>query len=97
MQGIVDVLTMFSSRVPREAIRSCENIGNMFGLHPSIDLLNRYFSSIRNAATEKSVPFSDEVDPHRILSRLETPNYIHSEQNVVHYYELIQRPSGEAR
>jgi hypothetical protein len=97
MQGILNVFTLFSNHVPRDALKSCENICNTFGQHMSIDLSNCYFSSIRNVPLERSVPFGRHVDPYGILARLQTPNYVHSELNEVRYYERISKSSGKTQ
>ncbi|KAF8701059.1 hypothetical protein AX14_000592 [Amanita brunnescens Koide BX004] len=96
MQGVLDVYAMFSSHVPRESLKTCENC-NTYGEHTSIDISNRYFTSVRNAINERSVSFSKDEDPLGLLARLESPNYIHCESNVVEYFERVTKSSGDLR
>jgi hypothetical protein len=95
MQGILNVFTLFSNHVPRDALKNCENICHTFGQHLSIDISNRYFSSIKNALSEINVPFGRHVDPYGILACLQTPNYVHSELNNVQYYKQISKTADE--
>ena len=83
LQGVLNVFTLFSSHVPQDTLKNCENICNTFGQHASIDISNGYFSSIKKVPMERSVPFGRHVNPHGILACLQTPNYVHSEANDV--------------
>ena len=95
MQGILNVFTLFSNHIPCDTLKNCENICNTFGQHTSIDISNRYFSSIKNVPSERNVPFGKHVNPYGILARLQTPNYVHSELNNVRYYKRISKTSGK--
>ena len=97
LQGVLNVFTLFSNHVPRDALNNCENICNSYGNHPGIDISNRYFSSIKNTPMEKRIPFEQHEDPHGILARLETPNYVHSNLNKVEYFERISKANGEMK
>ena len=96
MQGFLDVFMMFRGRVPQDALQPCENL-TTYGDYPGIDISNRYFTSVKNAAAEKIVPFTKEEDPHGILTRLQTTNHIHCEKNVVEYFEQLIKSSGEMK
>lgn len=96
MQGILDVYALFSSYVSRDTMKNWEN-GSTYGENTAIDLSNRYFSSVKKASTGKCVAFDKDVDPYGILTGLESAQHVHCENNVVEYYERIQKASGTTR
>ncbi|KAL0577385.1 hypothetical protein V5O48_004602 [Marasmius crinis-equi] len=55
--------------------------------HPSLTLTNRYFTSKRLAPNETSIPFPPDVDPYRHLESLSGPEYIHTADNHVEYWQ----------
>jgi hypothetical protein len=96
IQGILDIYAFFATHVCRDNLKALGSCGK-FGDHTSLDITNRYFTSLANAASEKVIDFPKDVDPLGILASLQTPNYIHTESNNVDYYVRQHEPSGSMR
>jgi hypothetical protein len=93
----MDIFSLFRVHVPREKLQPCGFI-NSYGEFSSIESSNRYFTPVRDCGPkEKCIPFSSEIDPHGILSKMENMNYIHIDNNEVEYYECSHLDSGELR
>jgi hypothetical protein len=60
----------------------------------SIDMSNRYFTDRREAAHTAAIPISYAMDPQGILAMLMGQDFIHSSENEVQYYELVDLPDG---
>jgi hypothetical protein len=96
IQGLLDVYALFATHVSRDSLKvlgSCSKYGD----HTSLDILNRYFTSVANAAAEKAKDFTKEVDPFGILSNLQTSNYIHTQSNKVDYFVQQSNARGDMR
>jgi hypothetical protein len=97
LKGILDVYSLFSTHVPREKLKPCSCIDS-YGEFTSIESSNRYFTSIKDCGPkEKHISLSTEIDPHGILSGVENAGYIHSENNVVEFYERSILKTGEMK
>ena len=68
-----------------------------FESHPSLDFVNRYFSSRKHVKTEGHIPFDAKVDPQGILARLRDDEFIHTTDNTVRYFELIEEKSDKLK
>jgi hypothetical protein len=96
IQGLLDIYAMFASHVSRDNLKALGSCGK-YGDHTSLDISNRYFTSVANTVSEKAMDFPKDVDPFGILASLQTPNYIHTENNEVGYYVRQHEPSGNMR
>ena len=95
--SIACVYSLFSGHVPRDKLKPCA-IVDSYGEFSSIELSNRYFSSIKDCGpTEKHISFSSEIDPLGILSSFKNSNFIHSENNIVEFYERNILESGKMK
>ncbi|KAK2465448.1 hypothetical protein APHAL10511_002520 [Amanita phalloides] len=75
LRGILDVLTFFSGQVPRDTLQGSLEFCP-FGRYGSVDMANRYFTSVKDAVGEMNLPFRRDVDPQGILSRFAGANHI---------------------
>ncbi|KAF8347119.1 hypothetical protein F5887DRAFT_1131417 [Amanita rubescens] len=97
INGIFDIYSLFSGHVPRDKLKPCAFL-DTYGEFTSIETSNRYFSSIKDCGpTVKHISFPSEIDPHGILSSFENTSYIHSENNVVEFYERVLSDTGEMK
>ncbi|KAF8327492.1 hypothetical protein F5887DRAFT_1077138 [Amanita rubescens] len=97
LSGILDVYSLFSRHVPRDKLKPCSCI-DAYGEFTSIESSNRYFTSIKDCGlTEKHITFSSEIDPYGILTSFENSSYIHSDNNIVEYFERTILDDGEKK
>ncbi|KAM6493896.1 hypothetical protein JOM56_010257 [Amanita muscaria] len=96
MKGLTNIFVLFSRFVPADKLQACSMMGK-FGEHASMDSGNRYFTAKKDNPTERNIPFSTDVDPNRILERAAGSGYIHSEHNIVRYYERVETTDNKIR
>ena len=98
VEGILDIYSLFSSHVPRNRLKP-STCCDTYGEFTSVETSNRYFTSIKDSGPMvEHIAFSNEIDPHGILANLATnSNYIHSDDNVVEYYERTTTETGEIK
>lgn len=51
---------------------------------------NRYFTPRNEATVSEIMALGTKIDPQGFLARAAGPNYVHTEENKVHYYEKRQ-------
>jgi hypothetical protein len=54
--------------------------------HTALDASNRYLMPKKDVPDADHIPFDEAVDPHGILEAMRKTGYVHTEENVVHYY-----------
>ena len=64
---------------------------------PSLNFSDRYFTPKKDAPTAKSVPISKEIDPLGTLTTIAGEAFVHTEENVVHYYKRTKDADGDFR
>jgi hypothetical protein len=96
MKGLTNIYVLFSRFVPADKLQTCAIMGQ-YGEYASMDTSNRYFTARKDSPTEQHVPFSSEVDPNGILERAVGSVYIHSEHNIVRYYERVKSTDSKIR
>jgi len=62
-----------------------------FGQFDAINILNRYFTRCSEMNGEAPIQFSHAVDPENILTNALSNDFIHIQENVVEYYEALER------
>jgi hypothetical protein len=65
--------------------------------HHSLEFSNRYLTPRRDAPNAEHIPFTEVIDPHGILEKMTKSDYIHTEENVVHYYSCYMDEDGKKR
>jgi hypothetical protein len=71
-------------------------VPSAFQGHPSIDVGNRYFTPRQHALQDRHISFSPAIDPDNILSEAMGEEFVHTEDNVVEYYEA-HREAGRTK
>lgn len=67
--------------VPSQSSSLCE-----LDAGPAIPIAKRYFTPIKDVLpSEPRVPFSTDIDPHKVLASAMGSAYAHTEDNVVQY------------
>ena len=89
----MDVYAMFNRFVPTGKLLA-NTIIDQYGEHKNINCSNRYFSSRKDHPYAKHIPFSRDVDPKGILTRAVGGVYLHTEDNIVWYYERSEGSNG---
>ena len=69
-------------------------VPSAFQGHPSIDVGNRYFTPRQHALQDRPISFSPAIDPDNILSEGMGEEFVHTEDNVVEYYEAHKEGRG---
>ena len=62
-----------------------------FGQFDAIDISNRYFTRRSEMNGETPIQFSRAVDPENILTNALSNDFVHIQENVVEYYEALQK------
>jgi hypothetical protein len=60
----------------------------------ALEMSNRYFTPKKDAPTMEHIPFPKEVDPSGILEGMTKSEYVHGEENQVHYFSMEQAEDG---
>ncbi|EPQ50468.1 hypothetical protein GLOTRDRAFT_50439, partial [Gloeophyllum trabeum ATCC 11539] len=85
----VQYLSRHVSRFFKEGIVSEWQPSNTDG-HPTLEISNRYFSARKHNQADIDVPFSDLVDPEGILRKLSDDRWVHTDDNDVTYYRVVE-------
>ena len=62
-----------------------------------INTSNRYFSVRTESNQDDECLITQEMDPKGYLRKAAGAKYIHTDENRVHYYEMSEDSTGEAR
>jgi hypothetical protein len=62
-----------------------------FGQFNAIDISNRYFTRRGDMNGEAPIQFSHAVDPENILTKALSKDFVHIQENVVKYYEAVEK------
>jgi hypothetical protein len=65
--------------------------------YQALDASNRYLTPKRDAQNMEHVPFTEAVDPRGILEAMAKSDYVHGDENVVHYYTYNIDVEGNKR
>jgi len=87
---------MFDRNVPEESLESWALTGST-AQGRVFEASNRFFTSKRDAPDMESVPISPLIDPHGILEALKKGDFLHGEENEVHYYRVHENASQRKR
>jgi hypothetical protein len=63
----------------------------------AIETSNRYFSIRTGSNQDGECLITQEIDPKGYLRKAAGTTYIHTEENRVHYYEMYEDNTGEAK
>ncbi|KAF8336134.1 hypothetical protein F5887DRAFT_920926 [Amanita rubescens] len=94
IKAITDIYALFCRSVPREKLQPCSFIDH-YGKYTGIEMSNRYFSPRKDFPTSKTIPFNSDTDPKGILTRAAGTTFIHTDHNVVTYYERSAASNGK--
>lgn len=86
MDGIQEIYNFFARRFPDKHLEMWQPdfVEGMM----AIEVGNRYFTYVSDPKPTNAVPFSKLVDPEGLLTGLSGPNFVHTEDNVVEYYNM---------
>lgn len=96
IKALIDIYSFFSRFLPFDKLQP-NTIVDRYAEHSSIESYNRYFTMRKDLPYAKPVPFSKDIDPKGILTRAAGITYVHTELNVVRYYERVESANGNAK
>ncbi|TFK66984.1 hypothetical protein BDN72DRAFT_899338 [Pluteus cervinus] len=97
MDKAVNVHDKFRRCFPEEKLQAWSSMPCTVSSGRTISLSNRYFTLRSEAPSSLSIPFPEEVDPLRLLSKLVTPLMIHTSDNEVAYFERFVNAESEIK
>jgi len=89
LASIARVHTLFDRSIGENRLQAC-SIFTTFEDVPAVDMSNRYFTPRTEATISEIMVLGNEIDPQGFLARAAGPNYVHTEENMVYYYEKRQ-------
>ena len=91
---IADVEALLSRAVGEDNMQPCTIVGNLDG-HSVLQASNRYFTPRKDAPNASEIPLAPDVDPYGILAKAVGSTLMHTEENVVYYYECTTSSDGK--
>ncbi|KDR70302.1 hypothetical protein GALMADRAFT_76349, partial [Galerina marginata CBS 339.88] len=97
IQNVQEIHQIFGRNLPQGALEDWNS--TTFEGYMAIDMNNRFFTIRKQATIEEIVPFSSVVDPHGILEGAISKDnqFVHTIENKVEYYELVNHHEQELR
>lgn len=92
ISNIHDIHHTFSRALSAGSMDDWTN--SKFGNFDAIDIGNRYYTNRNHAFGKQSIPFKQSVDPNGILQTAMGSDFLHTEDNEVEYYELVEKEDG---
>ena len=96
IDGLADVYAAYSEFISLPKLAPC-GIVDEYDRFTTIELSNRYLTSKRTTPTHEHIPFNPDVDPQGLLTSAAGNAYIHTEHNVVKYYESVREHQNKIR
>ena len=96
IEGLANFFALLARPIPPSRLTT-NTVIDMLNGKPSINLSNRYFTPKKDAPMSNCVPFPNQVDPHGVLTAMIGDRYIHTEDNVVKYFNRVAEPDGHYR
>ncbi|KDR65604.1 hypothetical protein GALMADRAFT_148561 [Galerina marginata CBS 339.88] len=88
VQSIDDINEMFQRDLPQGSLEDWSP--SLFDNYTAVDASNRYFTRRTDTSADQIIPFSNMVDPDGILDAAGGEHFVHTVDNRVEYYEMIQ-------
>ncbi|TFK60034.1 hypothetical protein BDN72DRAFT_905317 [Pluteus cervinus] len=86
LTALQEMYTVISRQFPEGRLLPWQPGPTVLGEGGSITLSNRYFTKRSEGQQMQSTPFSTNIDPKKILTRMLTSSLIHTEENEVQYF-----------
>ncbi|KAF9489045.1 hypothetical protein BDN71DRAFT_1435668 [Pleurotus eryngii] len=101
--NVKHIHTMFSWYTPKGKLKTPPDfIGSYKHLtdkvkakYTTISASNCFFTPKKQAADYEEVTIGEEIDPHRVLSNVDTKKWVYTEDNKVDYYTIGVNKDGE--
>lgn len=88
-----DIAALFTRAVNEDKIEPNTIVGQQDDI-TTLNASNRYFTQKKDAQMGRDVQLDRDIDPHGTLTRLLASGFVHTDENIVSYYERVK--SGDA-
>lgn len=88
IQSIHQIHHLFARNFPEGTLENWQH--NQFDGYPAIDMANRYLTHRSHALPEQQILLSQTIDPDGILQKAAGDSFVHTEDNSVSYFELLE-------
>jgi hypothetical protein len=92
--NIAVIHSIFRRAVGDRLAEECVN--SMFEEWPAIEVANRYFTPKAVARLEDIRPIGADIDPFGSLHKAASSSFVHTEENIVLYFQRKDGTSGDS-
>jgi hypothetical protein len=65
--------------------------------HPIMEVSNRYFTQKIHSSSNDIVPLEKDIDPRGILKKVAGTEFVHTVENSVSYFKLVEDTDNKQR